>query len=103
MTLEEFRLTLVERLRRCNDTSRAREVLVEAELVLRNVRLTDLTYERFWEALEEDLDGLAEEAKFASDRTAGAKLDSVVAAARARIARYRERRTRGSDKGGENS
>jgi hypothetical protein len=92
MTLEEYRVTLIERLRACPDTVAARALLAEAELMLCHSRLTDLTYDRFWETLEEHLDALADEAKFSSDRKAGAALDAIVAAARVRIARYRARK-----------
>lgn len=103
MTLEEFRLTLVDRLRQCRDAAGAREIVIDAELVLANVPLTDLTYDRFWETMEEDLDALAGEAKLASDRKAGTILDSVVAAARVRIAHCRNRRKRKKDKAGGDS
>jgi hypothetical protein len=91
MLLEEYRTKVIERLRSCRDTAAARHILAEADLVLVNSRLTSLTLDKFWETLLEDLDGLAEDARFMMDREAGAKLSAVVVAARARIARYRER------------
>jgi len=91
MMLDEYRTKVIERLKGCQNTAAARHILSEADLVLMNSRLTKLTQDKFWETLHEDLDTLAEEAKFMTDREAGLKLSSVVAAAQARIARYRER------------
>lgn len=89
MTLDEFRGSLIERLRVCQDTATARNLLAEANLVLANSQVNRVTQDRFWETLEEELDALGEDAKFLDDPRAAAVLGAVVAAARARIARYR--------------
>jgi hypothetical protein len=91
MTLDEYRGALIERLRACQNTAAARELLAEAALVLANGRINRLTQDRFWETLEEELDAIDEDAKFLEDPQAAAALAAVVAAARARIARYRLR------------
>lgn len=91
MMLDEYRTRIIERLKSCRDTTAARGILVEADLVLRTGRLTRLTQNTFWETLYEDLDTMGEEAKFMIDGEAGVKLSTVVAAAQARIARYREK------------
>ena len=88
MTLDEYRVTLIERLRACQDTATARSLLAEANLFLTNSRINKLTQDRFWETLEEELDAVGEDAKFLGDPKAAAVLGAVVAAARARIARY---------------
>jgi hypothetical protein len=93
MMLEEYRTKTIERLKSCGDTACARHVLSEVDLVLMNSQLTKLTQDKFWETLYEDLDTLAEEAKFMNDRAAGVKLSTVVVAAQARIVRYREKIT----------
>jgi hypothetical protein len=91
MMLDEYRTKVIQRLKGCQNTAAARHILAEADLVLMNSHLTRLTQDKFWETLHEDLDALAEEAKFLSDREAGLKLSSIVVAAQTRIARYRER------------
>lgn len=89
MTLDEYRGTLIERLRVCQDTAAARSLLAEASLVLANSQINRLTQDRFWETLEEELETMGEDAKFLKDPRAAAALGAVVAAARARIVRYR--------------
>ena len=89
MTLDEYRETLTERLRACQDTAAARRLLADAHLFLTNSRINRLTEDRFWETLDEELDAVGEDAKFLKDPRAAAALGAVVAAARARIARYR--------------
>ena len=89
MTLDEYRGTLIVRLRACRDAAAARDLLAEANLVLINSQINPLTQDRFWETLEEELDVLSEDAKSLNDPKTVAVLGTVVAAARARIARYR--------------
>jgi hypothetical protein len=91
MMLDEYRIKIIERLKDCRDTAAARHIMAEADLVLMNSRLTRLTQDKFWESLYEDLDVLIEETRFMTDRESGVKLSTVVVAAQARIARYRER------------
>ena len=89
MTLDEYRATLIERLRACQDTTEARDLLAEANLVLADTKLNRLTRDRFWETLEEELDAAGENLTLFKDPTAAAAFAAVVAAVRARIARYR--------------
>lgn len=89
MTLDEYRGSLIERLRGCQDTAAARSLVAEMNLVLANSRMSRIAQERFWETFEEELDALGEGAKFLKDPKAAAVLGAIVAAARARIARYR--------------
>ena len=91
MSLDDYRDQLTERLKSCPDTAAARTLLAEAELVLLNARLTALTQSKFWESLQEELEAIAKAARSSADRSAAAKLEAVVAAAQARLARYRER------------
>jgi hypothetical protein len=74
-------------------------MISEAELMLTNGQLTQLSHDRFWESMEEQLDALGDEAKFLSDLKAAETLGAVVAAARAAIARYRARLAEGLRKG----
>jgi len=89
MTLDEYRGTLIERLRACQDTAEARDLLAEANLVLANTRMNRMTRDRFWETLEEDLDAAGTDLTLFKDHKGAAAFAAVVAAARARIARYR--------------
>jgi hypothetical protein len=93
LILDDYRTGLVERLMSCLSAAEARTILTEAHLVLRNSRLTPLTRDRFWDALQEDLETLGFEARTLSDRGTRLKLAAVVAAAQAGIARYRARAT----------
>jgi hypothetical protein len=97
VTLDEYRLALIERLRACQDTAAVRQLLAEADLMLANGGLTRLTHDRFWETVEDDLRGVEEEAKSLPDRKNGEALAAIVVAARARIARYRARVANPSD------
>lgn len=64
MTLDEYRGTLIERLRACGDTAAARSLLADASLFLTNSRINRRTQDRFWETLEEELDALAKTPSF---------------------------------------
>ena len=96
MTLDEYRGALIERLHICPDAAAARSLLSEANLMLANSGMNRLTRDRFWETLEEELKAIGEDVKFLKNPKAAAALGSVVAAARARIARYRRREDGGS-------
>lgn len=89
MTLDEYRGSLIERLRACQDTTEARDLLAEANLVLANTKMNRVTRDRFWETVEEELDAAGEDLTLFKDRKAAAAFAAVAAAARARIARYR--------------
>lgn len=88
MTLEEYRVLILEQLRQCKDAKTARNLLADADLFLRNSRLTQITQDRFWETLEDDLMIIADEAKKIQGSAA---LGAVVEAARARVHRFRAR------------
>ena len=90
MSLDEYRERLLGRLKSCTDTAAARGLLAEADFVLTHARLTAIVRSKFWESLQEDLAAMDEAARLSADRAAGVKLEAVVAAAHARIARYRD-------------
>lgn len=46
MILDDYRTTLIERLKSCLSTAEARAILTEADLVLMNSRLTSLTRDK---------------------------------------------------------
>ena len=90
MGLDEYRKHVIERLKGSRDTAAARGVLAEADLILATNHLTAMMRDRFWESLQEELEVIAKDCRVLSDRKAAAKLGSIVAAAQARIARYRD-------------
>lgn len=90
MSLDEYRAQLIERLKSCTDTAAARTLLAEADLRLMNARLTALTRSKFWESLQEELAAVVEAPRLSADRAGSPKLEAVIAAAQARLTRYRE-------------
>ncbi len=89
MTLEEYRIKVIERLRACQDSACARSLIDEVEMMLHNSPISSRTHEAFWEDLMADLDALGEEVKFLTNREASRALDVVVSAARACAGSYR--------------
>jgi hypothetical protein len=51
MTLEEYRIQVIERLKARQDPVKARGLLAEVELVLTNSRIGDRAQKTFWETL----------------------------------------------------
>lgn len=64
MTLEEYRLHVVERLRSADDTVAARGVLGEVDLTLTRSRLSPKLEQHFWQTLHHDLNIVADGAGF---------------------------------------
>ena len=89
MSLDEYQVKLIQQLKNCRDNATVRALLAEAERVVMKGMSSVMARERFWKTLEEELDAIAEGARFLSDREAGVKLTAAVLAARARISRYR--------------
>jgi hypothetical protein len=80
LSLDGYRIQVLERLRSCRDGRKAREILAEADVVLNASGLSRPVQRAFWQGLDTDLDVLGE------DPTAG--LDTIIAAAKADISRY---------------
>src|SRR5438128_11313481 len=89
MTLGEFRLQPVEKLKHCRDSERARSLLSEFDLVLSNSRISDQTKRTFWDAVMDDLDAMGQDSTRLLDEHAAAALNAVVAAAQSVICEYR--------------
>ncbi len=89
----------MERLKRGRSLSAARALVAEAHLAITKARLAGPARERFWQALEESLDSLREEARFLADRRAGVTLAERVVAARALAVRHRASTMEGSAAG----
>jgi hypothetical protein len=86
MTLEEYRLKVVQRLRACDDSVAARGVLAEVDLKLMHNRMNPSRQERFWRNLHGDLDNLTDQARLL-DKSAAAKINAIAIAAQAWMAR----------------
>jgi len=80
VSLDGYRIQVLEKLRSCRDSRKAREILAEADVILNASGLSRPAQRAFWEGLNTDLDMLAEEP---TD-----ELTAIVAAAKADIAKY---------------
>jgi hypothetical protein len=80
LSLDGYRIQVLERLRSCRDARKAQEILAEADVMLNASGLSRPTQRAFWQGLETDLDVLAEEP------TDG--LDTIIATAKEEIAGY---------------
>ena len=89
MTLDEYRVQVIEKLKACRDPARARGQLAEVDLVLMNSRISDRVQKTFWETLNNDLDVLAQESTLLLEKPAATALSAVIAAAQTVIAQYR--------------
>ena len=87
LSLNGYRVQVLEKLKRCPDVGRVRDLLAEVDLSLGTNDLSESAQRAFWEGLYTDLDILAEESAFSSP-DAGIALQSVVIAARADIAQF---------------
>ena len=85
MTLDEYRLELFERLKRCSGSAAARDLIAEGNLVLAQSDLEEPTMQTFWLALRIDLLRLAEDAAVLAEAEPRARLVSIIAAARSAI------------------
>jgi len=88
VTLEDYRIQIIEQLRVAHGTARARDLLAEVNMVLASARLSTVAQAEFWESLNGDLDILAEESKGVLGKEAAAALGAVIAAAQGSVMRY---------------
>lgn len=80
VSLDGYRIQVLEKLRSCGDARKSREILAEADVILNASGLSRPAQRAFWEGLSTDLDMLAEEPADV--------LTAIVAAAKADIAKY---------------
>lgn len=80
LSLDGYRIQVLERLRACRDPREAREVLAEADIILNASGLSRPAQRAFWQGLDTDLDVLLEDPTGA--------LSAVIAAAKTDIAKY---------------
>ena len=85
MTLDGYRHQTVERLKACRASGTAREILAEVDLMLTNCQISSHAQKRFWEALNSDLEVVAQECTRPLGKQAADAL-SVISVAQAWIA-----------------
>ncbi len=88
VTLEDYRIQVIEQLRVAHGTARARDLLAEVNMVLASARLSWAAQGEFWQSLNGDLDILAEESKGMLGKEAAALLGAVIAAAQGAVMKY---------------
>lgn len=62
MTLEQYRIQIVERLKTFREPSQARTLLAEVDLALKSSQVSPHGQKAFWEVLTDDLDVMAQDA-----------------------------------------
>jgi hypothetical protein len=88
LTLDGYRIQVLERLKGCPDPGRARDLLAEVDVVLGTSQLSPTAQQAFWHSLATDLEVVAEESTKLLAKDAAAGLAMVLAAAQADIAQY---------------
>ena len=86
MTLEEYRIQILDRIKACQDSVAARDVLAEVDVALSNAKMSSSTQQEFWTGLHDDLEVVAEDARFL-DKRAAARIGAIANAARGWISR----------------
>ena len=89
VTLEDYRIQIIEQLKAARGTVRARDILADVDMVLATAGLSTAAQGAFWESLNSDLDILAEESKGLLGKEAAAALSAVIAAAQSTVWKYR--------------
>jgi hypothetical protein len=88
LTLDGYRIQVLEKLKGCQDPGKARDFLAEVDVMLNASELSPTAQQAFWHDLATDLEVVAEESAGLLAKGAGATLAAVVAAAQADIAQY---------------
>ena len=88
LTLDGYRIQVLEKLKGCRDPGRARDLLAEVDVMLSASELSPKAQQAFWHALSTDLEVVAEESTKLLGKDAAATLSGVVAAAQSDIAQY---------------
>jgi hypothetical protein len=91
MTLDEYRVQLVEQLKKLRDERAARLLIQEADSNLQNHSISDSGQLGFWQALDSDLETAKRDSQLLLERQAAAALSQVIAAAQAVIAQHQQR------------
>ena len=88
LSLDAYRIRVVEKLKVCHDARQARHLLSEVEAALAATGLSLRAQQAFWHGLATDLEVVAEESPRLLAKDRGATLKRVLAAAQADIARH---------------
>ena len=88
ITLDGYRIQVLEKLKSCPDPGRARDLLAEVDVMLGASELSPKAQQAFWHGLSTDLEVVAEESAKLLGKDAAATLSGVVAAAQSDIAQY---------------
>lgn len=90
VTLEDYRIQIIEQLKAARGTERAHDLLAEVDMVLASARLSTAAQGAFWDSLHSDLDMLAEVSKEVLGKEAADALSEVVTAAQGAVLKYRQ-------------
>jgi hypothetical protein len=85
MTLDEYRLQMLQRIRDCDFPDGARDLIAEARLFLAQCRLNETTLRAFWSNLRADLEVLSEDLVGVPERSGRSQRGAVLAAAQVAI------------------
>lgn len=88
MTLDEYRIEIIEKLKGFSDPARARGLLAEVDLAFTSGRLSIATRRAFWEGLHDDLDVAAQEAHLLVGARGASTLVAVISVAQSAIEAY---------------
>jgi hypothetical protein len=86
MTLEEYWIQLLDRLKECSSPAKALELVDEVHLVLAQSHVSENTLQKFWTDVREDLRILVQSASDLRERGSRAARISVMTVARLAIA-----------------
>lgn len=88
MTLEEYRIQLVQRIRDCSSPAEACSLIGEGDLVLAQSQLSERTQRLFWSNLHADLEVLREDLIGVPERAGRSVRGAVLVAAQVAITQH---------------
>jgi len=88
LSLDGYRIQVLEGLKNCGDPQRARDVLAEVDVALNAPDLSPRAQRAFWEGLDTDLDVVADEWLRLLGKERASTLSAIIAAAKGDIAGY---------------
>ena len=88
LTLDGYRIQVLERLKGCQDPGRARDLLAEVDAMLDATDMSPKAQQAFWQGLSTDLEVVLEESTRLLEKDRAARLTTVIAAAQADITQY---------------
>lgn len=88
LSLDGYRIQVLERLKNSGDPQRARDVLAEVDVALNALDMSPRAQRAFWEGLYTDLDVVAEEWMQLLGKERATTLGAIIAAAKGDIAGY---------------